>query len=771
MDSAGIWIPIILSFVLTALDISMLVYWIIRPRRLKRRRDYSYNNDIGKRIMLFSLLLLAAIFCVRLAISMFGLKTPDDADHTVFERVSSSLLHALQSFSMDENYPDTLTQGRALIKDLLYGNQDSAWADAFVAYIAVTNVAAPIAGGAFIFEILAGIFPQVLFYLSIPLWWKNRYFFTALNAQSVELAKSIASNPKEKHVQIIFTDAYVDDENEDSTELLLTAKALGAICLKDDLLHIPLKRLRRNKKADVGNTKIFLSDRSENTNLQTLSQLLQFKVQKKLKDTDIYVFGEDTKTTCIEDETEYICNRWRVEYGSSELRPRVIPVDGVRNLAQNLFYDLPLFECLYGKSETEREINLTIIGSGTIGTELFLNAYWFGQIVGVKLNINVVSKAETQEQFVSRINYINPDILCTAKENDPLLDASVVEGEPDYQSPYFHFRFKKANVLTSELDTIMTDGIGEAGDLFPLRDTDYFIIAAGSDADNYSIAEKIKQIIGCYHFHEAKRKKTIISYVIYSSALCRTLNRRPRLQTVADPSRQDAHEFDLYMHAFGSMEEMFSRKNILLDGVRSIGQRVGKSFVGKDQPDRTYNYYNERANRSRALHIIYKAFCVGAIQPTLFRSESDEAYVRSKEQAETDYPAAIRNMRTDSPASSGASAHATAHEIAWMEHRRWNAFMRINAFRCPEDYTDYAALDSDVHKIGVDKGYQFLFLKQHPCIVETAADGFDIPIEVREAKEIVLDYDHLVVRDKLDKLSVEIKQPFKVYDYPEMEIS
>ena len=65
--------------------------------------------------------------------------------------------------------------------------------------------------------------------------------------QSLALAKSIVTDPQEKHVQLIFTDAYSDKEEEKSTELLLSAKALGAICLKDDLLHISLITSEKNR--------------------------------------------------------------------------------------------------------------------------------------------------------------------------------------------------------------------------------------------------------------------------------------------------------------------------------------------------------------------------------------------------------------------------------------------------------------------------------------------------------------------------------------------
>ena len=791
-----------LSFIFSFLDLGLVACWFIRPRRLKKRNDYSYNKNTGRHLMVFSAILLCAVFSLRFAIGEYShvVSTEVIPEMPGYEQFFNSLLHAFQTFSMDEEYLPYSEQGKELVKFLfnskIAAETMSKIESAFTIYNAALNLAAPIVGGAFIFEVLAGIFPQLLFLFSKYCFWKQRFFFTALNEESVALAKSVVSDPNIKHFQIIFTDAYADNENEESTELLLNAKALGAICLKDDLLHILLKRRipffnikckdkddPENKKPPKKNdcsTSIFLSDRSENINLQTLSLLLEPDRQKKLKDTQIFVFGSDAKMTYVEDEVTYICNRFRAEYGSDSIVPQVIPVNGIRNMAQNLFYDLPLFECLYGKSSDNREINLTIIGSGVIGTELFLNAYWFGQIPDVKLNINIVSKDESEKAFRSRINNINPEILLTeAKEkDDKILNASVNKSKPDFQPPYFKLRFKKADALTSDLEDLLVKGIGEKGEKkFPLRDSDFFIVAVGSDEDNYSIAEKIKLVVGNYHLHCAKSNKTIISYVIYNSSLQKALNRCPRIRTV---NGKNPDEFDIYMHAFGSIDEMFSCENIFFDRVNEIGERIGKSYIGDERPERTYNYYNERANRSRALHVNYKAFCLGAIQPSLFNSKSDQDYKKTQEKTQTDFPEFVKkfqrkeqNLSETSDGEDGSNS-VTLHELAWMEHRRWNAFMRINGFRCPDNYTDYEALDCDAHKKGVDKEYQFLFLKLHPCIVEGTKGAFVCQLGLDSETGCLVrmkpDYDSMVVGDKLDRISQQTRQPFKKYDYPEEEI-
>ena len=622
-----------------------------------------------------------------------------------------------------------------------------------------------------------------------PCGIKKRYYFTALNEQSLALAKSIVTDPQEKHVQLIFTDAYSDKEEEKSTELLLSAKALGAICLKDDLLHISLITSEKNR------THIFLSDGNENENLQTLSRLLAEDVQKRLRNTVISVFGTDKKMSYVEDEVLYIHNRLSAQYEAKgeKIEPDVVPINGIRNMAQKLFYELPLFEGLYGKPEGDRQLNLTIIGSGVIGTEMFLNALWFGQIAGVELNINIVSMKESEQKFISRINNINPDIMASARAGDPILDARIGDGPENWypapQPRYFHFRYHHGDVMRCDINRLLEKKLGDDG--FRLRDTDYFIVAAGSDEDNFLIADKLRQAVGAYHLDHAREQKTIISYVIYNSDLCRTLNARARMNHIAGAN---PYEFDVYMHPFGSMEEIYSVENILRNAVRPFGEMIDQQYkkqteepkpeetAGKTDEEieaerkekekekkeeesiyrqiRNRRYYNQRANDSRAMQLSYKIYAAGLLPPTLFLTRSDEEYRVVLMNARFRFSEAVH--QTWSYPENADRFHA----LAWMEHRRWNAFMRINGFRRPENIDNYINLNSDIHESG-KKGYQFLFIKLHPCVVEVDLSGFPGVKCENETRTRGRDKARELEPDELDLLARRTGSDYKSYDYPE----
>lgn len=760
-------IPFVLSMALFVVAAVYGLYWISKPRRLKRKKIFSVTRSTGKHLMYFSLMLLGVVWMLRFAVGNWCFDHPDPENEIrqmgAVIQLFNSFVHALQTFSMDESYNAYIDNGLKMALSVFHGHFRRIW----MGYFSLVNLIAPVAGGAFIFEILAGIFPQLRYTVSCCAWYKKRFYFTALNESSVALAKSIVSDPEGKNAILVFTDVYADDENEESSELLLSAKALGAICLKDDLMHISLRKTRKKKAF------IFLSDQEESENLQTLSQLLSLDRQKNLKNTEICVFGTDKKTSNIEDEVIYLHNRLNAEYGKDNhvIIPDLAPVNGIRNMAQRLFYQLPLFEGLYGKSGEDRQINLTIVGSGVIGTEVFLNAYWFGQMAGVKLNINVVSKQESEAEFVSRIDGINPDIMATSRVGDPKLNAYIKtdSGKKDAvpQERYFHFRYEQEDVLSCDLDTFLSKGIGD--DSFNLRDTDYFVVAAGSDEDNFCIADKLRQAIGYYHLNEARQNKTIISYVIYNSEFCKTLNTRSRHKHVSDV---DTDEFDIYMHAFGSMEEIYSIDNILRNDIRKQADGIDQKYTQQESNQiltisdqiKTRQYYNKRASDARSLQLRYKIYCADLLKPSLFCTRDDAQYTENLLEAERIFAGNVSSTWTYPEYAPKANA------LAWMEHRRWNAFMRMNGFKCPEDIDKYIQLNSDVHCLdpNADKPYQFLFIKRHPCIVECDLRAF--PGVYCKDKRKKLYGESAVGPDELDVLCQKLGSDYKQYDYPETDI-
>ncbi len=812
------------------------VWMFAKPYYTRRRKEYIGIKNPTRDIMRIALLILFAVwmsrFAVGLAVDLFDINASDElGDIPCWNQFGYSLLHALMSFSMDEAFEVYRNAGEQMMEKLCH----APWlTTAFAVYSAVLNVAAPIVGGAIILDIIAELSPQVHFLFAKEFFLREKCYFTALNEQSLSLAKDIVSSKNYHNSTIIFTDAYADDEKEDSTELLLHAKALGAICLKDDLLHISIERFFKFKT-----TRIFLSDKKENTNLETLSKLLSRKKRSFFKNLEIYVFSSDrnndnNKVSFLEDEVFYINNRKLAELKEQDSAgikkitektdkkiqkkktdakkkkeeeklekrllkkypiPRVTPVNGVRNMAQNLFRDIPLFEvlCKNQKKEKDEEekLRLTILGSGVIGTEIFLNAYWMGQMLNVVLEITIVSK-ESKEEFANKINFLNPEILKTiiiknvdeTKEgiSDNCIDRDdVLTIKPDEKAePYAYLTYLPENVMSSEFMLRIRDN----EDKYKIIDSDYFVVALGSDEDNFTVADKLRQMIGYYHLNNdsAKDKKAIISYVIYNSELCSALNKKCRHDNVC--RAQDSAEYDIYMHAFGAMDEVYSMKNVMFDGIRDDAEQIGSDYQKKNRdknkaysPDSikrwkniSTQYYVYRADIARRLHLDYKMFSADCLNPSLFHTKDDSDYRKNIANAKEEYKAFINSIEKDK------DDFDLLHKLAWLEHRRWNAFMRVCGFFHPDDFGKYMKLQNDLHDADEHK---FLMLKLHPCLVESDIDGIHAKLD--DAGKII-ESEQLRTSEMTDRLDLatikrnELKgnpqiaeHDFKRWDYPDCE--
>ncbi len=827
-----IWIPIALSVI----AFIIAIYWFVRlfrhdSRERTTKDGFPQMKKAGKELMFISIALLVSAWMLRLAVGLFSAWV--EAHEGIPEmpwpdQVANSFLHGLQTFSMDENYTAYLEHGRKMIEHLL--PKFAAAPGFYAVYNSALNVTAPIIGGAFVFEILANVFPQIRFWVTkhfLP--HKEFFYFSALNDQSIAMAKNILLSEDYQHPCVVFTDAYTDDENEESTEWLLQAKAIGAIVLRDDLLHISFRPLKFLDQT----VRLFLVDQKEDDNLSVLAALLDDK-EKKSYDTKIYIFATDKKKSDLEDAVSAIVNMRCVQLlkehpAQMEMStpedmaaykkykedlfvdnmPQIIPVNRVCNLARNLFRDYPLFEA--AKEDPAEPIKLTIFGSGSIGTELFLSAYWLGQILHRKLLISIVSK-EKQADFEGRINYLNPEIMLSNgwNENRGKVLQYEMNGKPMDSEPYFYYHYYEKDVKASDLRTFLgapakhtdaQDTGAQDKDDTNLLDTDYFIVAFGSDEENYSIAEHLRRLVGSHHMYEAPDNKTIISYVIYDSALCKELNQQMRFRYAGAPvqggaatddntPKNNPDEFDVYMHAFGSLEEVFSLENIFYAGIRASAQKIGDVYArgihGDRESEKVENkagefldYYNYQANLGRRLHRCYKAYSAGSLKPTLFFSKDEATY----RQCRKDGAAAYRSFVLK-PGKT-AEELQMVHELAWLEHRRWCAFMRANGFRRPKNFETYFYTQSDVH----DRyDHKMLSLKLHPSILEIPhgkiradLDDAGRVIESTEFRGMEKDESgHWTYPDDLDPLDrlgyriYELRDgrkwyDFKRWDYPSKE--
>ena len=661
---------------------------------------------------------------------------------TWFEEIFNSIAHTLQSFSMDEDYTEYVLSGKKMMAAV--AGAGSPWITAYGVYNSVLNVTAIIAGGAILFELLASIFPRVRLRMSYMAFWREKYYFSELNEASVALAQSI-SNVKFRFFKrpiIVFTDVYIDEESENGSELLLEAKQLNAICVRDDLAHV--------QKNAWGKRTFFLIDRAEAGNLQTFVDLSNERNYKYLNQAEIFLFTNDDAYIQVEQRV-----RDKLKGKIAEL-PTFIPVQSYRNLITNLLTDIPLYEPLIGKeadADGNQTLTVTILGKGAIGKEMFLNTYWMGQMLNCDLKIRILSQ-ETEETFWGEMDYLNPEIKRSTNPDDPILEYNR-KGEK--AKVYCQVEYVQCDVKSTRFISYLTDPKKN------ILDTDYFLVSLGSDEVNISVAETLRKYVGKHHIHTQKPGNTVIAYVVYDSELAQILNQKKAYSFVGGKA-------DIYMEAIGSLHTVYSAENIFMTEHAKGAENAHKAYLAvqnrearaKVHKTRMEDDYKHWANLARAMHKNYKVYSMGYIRESIF--DYPNALDKHQEKTKEAYKNCCDQVSENE--KKGTQQHLM-DQMAWLEHRRWNAFTRIKGFQGTKDYklyTDPAEKDS----------YKQMDLKLHPCLVECDQKGMRPVIAfVKKGCDLSrIPREELDELDLLDEVSLYLKREgfakkdVKAYDYP-----
>ncbi len=736
--------------------------------RNKLRAEYSQgvkSRTIGRghwytNIVFQLACLLLAVFLLRYSVGYHESVAAMDSSENIkeetvhltpHEEIFNSFIHTLQTFSMDEDYTDYLEKGKNILSDIL-GN-GSPWVVVYGGYVSLLNVVSPIVGGAFILAILSNIFPKIKIWLLGFVFWKKKYYFSSLNEASLAYVRNsrMEDNSFLTRPVMIFTDAYADYDSETVSELIQTARAYGAICIKDDIVHV--------NKMLLGKKKFFLIDEAEAENLNKLTRLSKdysrfFLRCFFLKKSEIFLFSQDDAYVQVERSVrELLMNEYGVK---TKQMPQIIPVKRFHNMISNLLVDIPLYEPLIGRErdkDGKYDLNVTVIGAGAIGIEMFLTSYWFGQIKDCRTTLSVVSR-ESREEFEDKINSINPEILSSMEKDNELLR---INDFSEYSEPYCYFQEK--NYIQCDINTTEFSGLLDGNKSNVIVESDYILIALGTDEDNIRVANAVLQGIGRKHLLDKAAgrpvKNVVIAYVVYNADLVKTLNKNTRYSY-----RENGGTCEIYMKAVGSFEEMYSDKTLRFGGHESKGNEMGNRYnsvfniarekAGKraDSLSANYEYWSSIA---RAMHIKYKAFSLGYATCSLFEGNEKE-YVAAEAKMLARYESFAFNEGEENALDRNAQLQ---HYMAWLEHRRWVAFARIMGYRwrsvdCPNAYAVYGitkgrpsiskktARVMEKHRISppetVTVNHKQMELRLHPCIVECDTLGYSRDLYVKKIK-------------------------------------
>lgn len=678
------------------------------------------------------------------------------------EKFFDSIVHALQTFSMDEDYTGYLVAG----KNALTYNNHPVWAQAYGIIMSILNVCAPVLGGALLLDILAGIFPKFRIYAQPR---RHKFVFSELNDASITLAEDLAKEENyskfvhlsrmERAPSIIFTDAYPDVTSEPRSELFERAAKIHAICVKTDLLHLSLHRSK--------SVSYFLMDQKAGENISTIARLLQKEEangrylwpfnkmkmdteegDKKVPDARIYIFTRE------DEENEII---WRIcrKMGEDSKSVLVRPIRDYMNTASCLMHDAPLFLPLLSdaeKQDGQQELHVSIIGSGAFAEEVLKAAFWCGQIQGVQLYIDVLAKDadalrrrimescpemmsgcmeksvghpaadkwENQGAVTEREKAVRPAGEAGGDRRFPLTGVLTIDpndASKPLAPPYCIFRF--INVDDPLCCTVYPSDI--------LARTDYFVVALGEDARNLKVTETIRKNM-VRRANNGGRKHAVIAPVIYNMDLS-------ELTRNTDPVGPEP-----YVLPFADLVSRFSFRNVLMDSFLPSAEKDAELYDIAKQQAMEKDEYSYWANLTRVVHYPYKLFGLGIVEGVDLRAEGGAQY------------------RIKAPRK---VTEAENELLAWVEHRRWNAYLRSQGFSCPteEQFDMYYKQHCEQ---GNSELYKDVGLKFHPCLVERSMEATK-PLPGQEVPADLSGY------DRLDLVCIRYHVDYKQFDYKEFD--
>jgi len=679
-----------------------VVFFIFAVIYLVKQLSSHKSKSVNQKIFIPTCCLFASIFLQRYIVGFYEVillnsESLINAGYNWVDEIFNSLIRTMQTFSLDENYLGAIAIG----KELFFNEFNSRLLSEFYGFFAsVLNVCAPILGGAIILGLLTSIFPRIrLFFMPL----REKYVFSELNDRAICLAEDIIKEAgNKKQPIIIFTDAYTDYSSEATSELFQKTKSIGAICLKDDILNISFLHVK--------DLHFILIDKEDINNIHSLITLVTENKKRFKKGCHIYVFSQNPEASSI---VKKLIKDHKLE--TSEIIIKLI--QEYTSIVYNLFNDMPLYYPLLAKGlsnySEKKELVITIIGGGKIGKEVFLGTYWCAQMLNCTLRINVITKKA--KKFKLKIDYINKEILQSGVERAELL--RVFPNQDIYAEPYASFSFYNTDVEGDKLFKILNkkDNTG-----FSLLSSDYFIIALGSDNLNITTAVNIDREIRRNILNKYINNKPVIAYSVYDSKINEELN---KINSQSNPT---------YLYAFASLKKIYSCKNIFMNNVKELAFDIIKIHNKADEEKFLKDEYNWWSSIARILHLSYKMFSIGSLKPT-------KKHIDVTEEERKKYCEAIQE-------------EAVNNRLSWLEHRRWNAFMRTKGFTTPTEsqWDQYAFKEDNDHKN--------IPLKLHPCIVESSESS---QISINDWNDP--NYINNTKIDSLDMVSIRVYQTKKTH--------
>lgn len=625
-------------------------------------------------------------------------------------------------------------------------------------YRALVYTVAPITGFALVYDVVAGVSPSVKLFFNRR---KAMFVFSQLNAKSVALAGDIVSGSKTKGLPVIvFSGCNPDSDDEDKVQLLSAAKGMGAVCLDDDLSHSASFRASRHavfflmcedEKGELNDTE----------NLSLLHSLSSVSPEKWSGDRGCNIFFFTNSADTVEN-VRAIKRQYKAKKGdAANSRVRVHVVRDYAQACSALLNRHPMFELLSADGEPLR---IAIFGCCDFSMEMFKSIFWCCQLLDNPLELCLISdcNGDGQGDFRQRIERLSSEIIESCTPGAACLRIA----QPEQQSPpYASLSFVTADMQSLDLRDFLARqrNYDCGGGSFALADYNGFFVMSGDDGKNMVFADELRRELS----YMALEKDSQGSKCIFTAIQNDELDCSLKLRYESSNSRASN---SVRMLSFGSVAQRYSWSSVSMENrylahsIQAEKREELHSLPGMDESKD--DIYSEWSGVSRSCHQIYKMYSAGLLR-----------------KSEPGQPADAMSLASDKLTYSHLIHTDTelARRLTWLEHRRWNAFLRVQGFRAPPGLVSalcrleqHGMEAVDESKLGM-YAYKNVPDRLHPCLVESRMDDSVCSWDLLDMNSRVRDYIDVKTGKKSADTATEEKktEPWlygvKLYDSPVWE--
>lgn len=287
-------------------------------------------------------------------------------------------------------------------------------------YAAIVFVAAPLLTAGFVLSFFRGA-SALLRYSLRPC--RELYVFSELNERSLALAKNILSERTRGRV-VVFADVFERGE-EQSYELVFSARRMGAICVRKDVTDLGLKYARKCER------KIYLIGIDEDENIGQALKLINRHRGTKYDNNrmQFYVFSITAESEALLDS---------IDNGDMKVRR----INENRNLALTEMREHSIFANAI-PTDGKKQIRIAIVGMGGYGRELMKMICCLGQMPGYAVEVHLFDKEGDASE---RVRALAPEFAS--------FSGVKIEGEAEYDLVFHAPADVKSAQFAEELASI-----------------------------------------------------------------------------------------------------------------------------------------------------------------------------------------------------------------------------------------------------------------------------------------------------------------------------